>query len=59
MGVVEINELNTISCLGLKKVAELYVEPRPIAILYQLKDSVMVLKEMTPQMVFLHLIHQL
>ena len=28
---VEINELNTISCLGLKKVAELYVEPRPIA----------------------------
>ena len=28
---VEINELNTISCLGLKKVAELYIEPRPIA----------------------------
>ena len=29
--LVENNDLDAVSCLGLKQVATLYVEPRPIA----------------------------
>ena len=28
---IEVNDLDTVTCLGLKQVATLYVEPRPIA----------------------------